>query len=183
MEKTITIIKTITVKMNDPKELKGKYVITNSNFGKTRAWILGIPLQVVSGIYLDDEGEAVFDAVSCITGKQYVIPYDPDWMEFFDDFHDVLKECGGLMKKGVPIFPMPTPAIARQMIDKEYEPIDNSWAVDWEGNRFNVAGRKCQIKSLPFTCKNDWGEDREFVLVKRLDDGKIGRCMFMEHCL
>jgi hypothetical protein len=174
---------TITKKVNTPHELSGKYVISRFNFGKTRAWVLGIPLKVVSEIYVDREGCVLFDAVSCITGHKYQIPYDPDLMEFFNTYTDVLEKCGGLIEKGYSIYADPTPEIAKQVVMKDYNPIDNSWAKDQEGNQFYVAGKKCQIKDLPFTDKNDWDNDTEFILVKRNDDGKIGRCMFMEHCL
>lgn len=179
----ITIIKKITI---DPFDLTGKYVITNSNFTTTnaRSFVLGVPLKVTTPVFKRC-GQLCFWAVSMITGIQYLIPLKPEWMEFYDTYEEVVANSQRFIKKGYEIYDDEQLHLD-QIVLKDYNPIDNSWAADFKGERFPVRDCKCLILSTPF--KGDtWDEEVDlskyrFILVRK-EDGSVGRCLFMEHCL
>lgn len=179
----ITIIKKITI---DPFDLTGKYVITRSNFttGGINSFILGVPLKVTTPVF-KKYGQCCFWAVSMITGIQYLIPFKPEWMEFYDTYEEVVANSLGFIRKGYEIYDDEQLHL-EQIVLKDYYPFDNSWAADFKGKQFQVAGSKCLILSTPFR-GDTWDEEEDlgkyrFILVRK-EDGSVGRCLFMEHCL
>ena len=170
----------------NPFDLAGKYVITRSNFtaGGLMSYILGVPLKVTTPAFLM-HGEYFFRAVSMITGIQYLIPYSPKYMNFYDTYAEVVANSLGFIRRGYKIYDDGQLHL-EQIFLKDYYPIDNTWAEDMDGYRFPVKDCKCLIISTPF--KGDtWnkGEDLSkywFVMVRK-ENGSVGRCLFMEHLL
>ena len=169
--------------------LKGKYLITNSNFTSTNAYIDGVPLKILSNPYLKkdnwlgkDEYKLYIKVVSLITGIHYEIPYSLDWMTVYNDFESLLVKSTKWLIRGYSI--NPDAGDPTQIINKPYYPMDNSYSsrVDGNNSSFWVAGKECTILSLPFEVKSNWDDDKmkKCSLVKVNDDNSIGRAMFME---
>lgn len=173
---------TITIEEFHKKEtLKGKFIISRSNFGNS--YILGIPCKVISDPYpgyndVLKKKEKKMTVQSCLTGLTYEIPYAPQWMDVYDDFHGVLGQCTNLLERGYYFLDNPSEESASQIVGKDYFPMDNSYSKDFKGNWFPVAGKTVTILSVPFEEETEFGK-RQFVLVAK-GNGEIGRCMFME---
>ena len=170
----------ISIKIEEIKKetLKGKYIISHSNFGD--AYILGIPCKVISDPYpgynkITEEKEKYMTVQSCITGLVYEIPFATEWLDVYEDLRDYLPKNEDLLNMG---YYFCDSGSKKQIIGKDYFPMDNSYATDFEGYRFPVAGETVKIISLPFEEKTEFGK-KQFVLVAR-GDGRIGKCMFME---
>lgn len=170
----------ISIKIEEIKKetLKGKYIISSSNFGD--AYILGIPCKVISDPYpgyndVIKKKEKYMTVQSCITGLVYKIPFALDWLDVYEDFQDILVKNEDLLNRG---YYFCDSGNEKQIIGNDYFPMDNSWSTDFEGNRFPVAGETVTIISLPFEEETEFGRKR-FVLVAK-EDGKVGKCMFME---
>lgn len=177
----------ITVIVEEVPEKKsesiiGKYLISHFNFGD--AYILGIPCKITSepyavkNIYSDKN----IKVMSCITGIEYEIPYDPEWLEVYDTFDEVLTTTAAkkLLSRGHHLFC--DPRLCREMyrlVGKKYYPMDNSYSEDTNGNRLWVADTVVEIVGPPYIGKNPHGKDEWFVTVKTRK-GEIGKCLFME---
>ena len=177
----------ITVTIEEVPEKKselivGKYLISHSNFGG--AYILGIPCKIMSEPYAvkDEYHDKNIKVMSCITGIEYEIPYDPEWFEVYDDFDEVLTTPAAkkFLSRGYHIFR--NPLLCREMyrlVGHKYYPMDNSYSEDTNGDRLWVADTVVEIVGVPFIGKNPYGNDKWFVTVKT-ESGKIGKCLFME---
>lgn len=183
---TITIEETSENKVKKDNAIKGKYIISRSNFGD--AYILGVPCKVVSEPFMGTYENAIgkrermcIKVVSCITGLPYTIPYEMDFLYVYDDYISVLKASESFLHRGYAIYPDPETSrgIMAQLINKEYYPMDNSYSENTNGGRLWVAGRIVDIVGVPFIGKNPHGDDEWFITVKA-KDGEIGKCLFME---
>lgn len=183
---TITIEETSENKVKKNDTIKGKYIITHSNFGG--AYILGIPCKVVSKPFMGTYKSNVFDerecmcinVVSCITGIQYMIPYDKAWFDVYDTFTSVLVASEIFLHYGYAIYPDPEVQIMTQIKGKKYYPMDNSYAklLSGRGNS-RVAGEEVEILSTPYMDITPYEKKIPFVNVRK-KDGSIVKCMFME---
>ncbi len=184
---TITIEETSENKAKKNNTIKGKYIISRSNFGES--YILGVPCKVVSEPFMGTYESYAFGkrecmcikVVSCITGIQYTIPYDKSYFEVHDTFSSVLLASESFLLRGYAIYPHPdaTRGIMAQLINKQYYPMDNSYSENTNGGRLWVAGRVVDIVGVPFIGKNPHGDDEWFITVKT-KDGEIGKCPFTE---
>lgn len=168
----------ITIERVEDESPKGKYIISFSNFGD--AYILGIPCKVISDPYpgyndITKKKEKYMTVQSCLTGLVYEIPFALDWMDVYEDLRDYLPKNEDLLNRG---YFFCDSGSEKQIIGKDYFPMDNSYSKDFNGNWFPVAGKTVKIISLPFEEETEFGK-KQFVLVAR-DDGRIGKCMFME---
>jgi hypothetical protein len=178
----------ITVTIEEVPEKKselivGKYIISHSNFGD--AYILGIPCKIMSEPYAvknDKYHDKHIKVMSCITGIEYEIPYDPEWFRVYDTFDEVLTtvEAEKLLTRGYPIFRNPLRSTVEAVRGKNYYPMDNSYTENFtDGDRFWVANKVVTIISKPYMARTPYGDKMWFVIVKT-EDGKVGRCLFME---
>lgn len=170
--------------------LEGKYLITNSNFTSTNAYIYGVPLKVLSNPYPKkdnrfgrDEYKLYIKVVSLITGIHYEIPYNLDWMTVYDDFESLLLKSTKWIVNGYSIDPDAGSPI--QLINKPYYPMDNSYASRVDGGKTKylwVADKECTLLSVPFDVESNWDGDvmKKCILVKVNEDNSVGRAMFME---
>ena len=170
------------------KSIIGKYLIANSNFGD--AYISGIPCKITSdpyigkNPYLSKDKVEYIQVMSCITGHEYEIPYVPGWFKMYDTFEEVLTtpEAEKLLYRGYHLFndSGSSSESKKQLIGKEYYPMDNSYSENFtDGGRFWVAGETVTILCKPYMDKTPYGDKKQFITVKR-EDGKIGKCLFME---
>lgn len=185
---TITIEETSENKAKKENTIKGKYIITRSNFGG--AYILGVPCKVVSEPFMGTYESSVFGkrdsmcikVVSCLSGVPYTIPYDTDWFDVYDSYISVLMASENFLHRGYAIYPHPetTRGIMAQVVNKKYYPMDNSYSklLSTHGDR-SVAGEEVKIISEPYIDTNPYGEKITFVNVRK-DNGSIVKCMFME---
>jgi len=187
---TITIEETSENKVKKNDTIKGKYIISRSNFG--HSYILGVPCKVVSEPFMGTYENAIgkrermyIKVVSCITGLPYTIPYETDWFDVYDDYISVLKVSESFLHRGYAIYPDPEAtrgimALMAQLNNKEYYPMDNSYSklLSTRGDRY-VAGKEVKIISEPYLDTTPYGEKIPFVNVRK-DDGSIVKCMFME---
>ena len=176
---TITIEEVAENKVKKDNTIKGKYIISHSNYGG--AYIFGAPCKVVSEPFMGVEGKCI-NVVSCITGIQYTIPYDMNWFDVYDTFTKVLVASESFLHRGYAIYPHPeaTRGIMVQLVNKKYYPMDNSYSkvLSKHGDRF-VAGEEVQIISEPYIDTTPYNKEIPFVNVRK-DDGSIVKCMFME---
>lgn len=185
---TITIEETSENKVKKNNIIKGKYIITRSNY--SGAYILGVPCKVVSEPFMGTYESCVFGkrkrmcikVVSCITGTPYTIPYDMDWFNVYDDYFSVLKASKSFINRGYIIYHEPevTSGIKEQVINKKYYPMDNSYSklLSTSGNSW-VAGEEVKIASEPYMDVTPYNKKIPFVNVRK-DDGSLVKCMFME---
>lgn len=185
---TITIEETSENKVKKDNTIKGKYIISRSNFGE--AYILGVPCKVVSEpfigtykSYASRKKECMcIKVVSCITGIPYTIPYDTGWFNVYDTFSSVLLASESFLLRGYVIYPHPdaTHGIIAQVVNKKYYPIDNSYSklLSTHGNSW-VADEEVEILSTPYIDTTPYGEKIPFVNVRKKDKS-IVKCMFME---
>jgi len=184
---TITIEETPKNEVKKNNIIKGKYIISRSNFG--HSYILGVPCKVVSEPFMGTYENAIgkrkrmcIKVVSCITGLPYIIPYETDWFDVYDSFFSVLKVSESFLYRGYTIYLDPEEArgIMAQVVGKKYYPMDNSYSklLSTCGNRW-VAGREVNIISEPYLDTTSDGDKIPFVNVQK-DDGSIVKCMFME---
>lgn len=180
MLKIIVTIEEVPEKKSE--SIVGKYLISHSNFGD--AYILGIPCKIMSepyavkNIYPDKN----IKVISCITGIEYEIPYDPSWFKVYDTFDEILTttEAEKFLFCGYHISYDPLFRCEMyRLVGKKYYPMDNSYSEDTKGDRLWVANTVVKIVSVPFIDKNPHGDNKWFVTVKT-KDGKIGKCLFME---
>lgn len=185
---TITIEETSENKVKKGNIIKGKYIITRSNFGE--ADILDIPCKVVSEPFMGTYKSCAFEkrkrmcikVVSCITGISYTIPYDTDWFDVYNSYISVIVASERFLHHDYIIYQNPekTPVIMRQVIGKKYYPMDNSYSelLSTHGDRY-VARKEVKIISEPYLDTTSDGNKILFVNVQK-DDGSIVKCMFME---
>lgn len=185
---TITIEEVAENKVKKDDAIKGKYIISHSNF--SGADILGVPCKVVSepfmGAYkayaLKERDCVCIKVVSCITGIQYTIPYKTEWFDVYDTFADVFEASESFLHRGYVIYPEPEVrhGIMAQVVNKQYYPMDNSYSklLSTRGDRW-VAGKEVKIVSEPYMDITPYGKKIPFVNVRK-DDGSIVKCMFME---
>ena len=176
---TITIEETSENKVKENNTIKGKYIISHTNFGG--AYILGVPCKVVSEPLMGVK-EKCIKVVSCLSGIQYTIPYETDWFDVYDDYISVLKASESFLHRGYVIYPDPEASrgIMAQLFNKEYYPMDNSYSelLSKRGDRW-VAGEEVKIISEPYFDTTPYGKKIPFVNVRK-DDGSLVKCMFME---
>ena len=123
--------------------------------------------------------------MSCVTGIEYEIPYAPEWFRVYDTFDEVLTtvEAEKLLTRGYPIFRNPLRATVGVVSGKKYYPIDNSYTENFtDGTHLWVANKVVTIISKPYMARTPYGDNMWFVIVKT-EDGKVGRCLFMEYKL
>lgn len=185
---TITIEEVAENKVKKDNTIKGKYIISHSNFSE--AYILGVPCKVVSepfmGAYESDafkEKERMcIKVVSCITGIQYTIPYETEWFDVYDAFTDVFEASESFLHLGYAIYcdPETKRGIMSQLINKTYYPMDNSYSklLSRRGDRW-VAGKDVKIISEPYIDTTPYGKRIPFVNVLKVDGSHV-KCMFME---
>ena len=170
-----------------PESIVGKYLIANSNFGD--AYIMGIPCKIMSEPYAvkNEYYDKYIKVRSCITGIEYEIPYDLDWLRVYDTFCAVLATADVekfLYHGGYHIFRNPQSCSDMSvLIGKKYHPIDNSYSENFkDGSRLWVADKVVTIVTEPYMATTPNGKKMWFVIV-RTKDGEVGRCLFMEHKL
>ena len=185
---TITIEEVLENKVKENNIIKGKYIISRSNFGDS--YILGVPCKVVSEPFMGTYKSYAFGekecmcikVVSCITGLPYTIPYDTDWFKVYDSYASVLEASESFLHHGYAIYQNPeaTRDIMVQVVGKKYYPIDNSYTklLSKCGDRW-VAGKEVKIVSEPYIDTIPYGDKIPFVNVQK-NDGSIVKCMFME---
>ena len=188
---TITIEEVAENKVKKNNIIKGKYIIASSNFDG--AYIFGVPCKIVSEPFMGTykfssikEKECVcIKVVSCITGIQYTIPYDMNWLNIYDDYFSVLKASESFVNRGYIIYPDPeaTGDVKEQVVNKKYYPTDDSYSelLSASGNRW-VAEKEVEIISEPYTDVTPCGEKILFVTVQK-NDGSIVKCIFVENNL
>ena len=161
----------------------GTYLISHSNFGD--AYILGVPCKIMSEPYVvnGEDYNKKIKVMSCITGIEYVIPYDLSWFKVYDTFDEVLTtaEAEKFLYRGYHVFRNPLLKLhdMYHLVGKKYYPMDNSYSEDTNGERLCVANTVVEIVGVPFIAKTPFGNDKQFVTVKT-KNGKIGKCLFME---
>lgn len=185
---TITIEEVAENKVKKDNAIKGKYIISHSNF--SGAYIIGVPCKVVSEpfmrtykTYAVKERDCMcIGVVSCITGIQYTIPYETEWLDVYDTFADVFEASESFLHRGYAIYPDPEikHGIMAQVVNKQYYPMDNSYSklLSARGNSW-VAGEEVKIVSEPYMGITPFNKKIPFVNVRK-DDGSIVKCMFME---
>lgn len=185
---TITIKEVSENKVKENNTIKGKYIITDSNFDG--AYILGVPCKVVSepfmGSYkfnsVKERKRICIKVVSCITGISYTIPYNTGWFNVYNDYISVLTKSESFLHCGYVIHAHPELmyGIMGQVINKKYYPTDNSYSelLSTIGDHF-VAGKEVKIISEPYNDTTLYDKKFPFVNVLK-NDGSIVKCMFME---
>lgn len=183
---TITIEEVADNKAKKNNIIKGKYIITRSNY--IEAYIRGVPCKVVSEPFMGAYEYNTFaerecmciKVVSCITGVQYTIPYDTDWLNVYDTFTDVLEASESFMHRGYTIYPHPETQGGMQIKGKKYYPICNTYAkLLSTGEDGFVAGEEVKILTTPYIDTTPYGERIPFVTVRK-NNGSLVKCMFTE---
>lgn len=177
---------TITLDIEVPNVMN-KYVITRSNYTSTNAYVLGVPLKIISqpyvGKYTPFPGKTekilYIKVASLITGYIYEIPLNTDWMTIYDTYEEMVVNCAGWISRGYKIYQ--DAGRLEQIVNKEYYPMDNSYSSDFDGKWFPVAGKICRILSVPFKVSTDFGKKKRCILVQKKEAGvPVGRAYFME---
>lgn len=178
---TINITISVDLQIKVPR-ICNKYIISRTNFSKSEAYVLGVPLRVISNPYFDEkDNELTINVVSLITGQLYRIPFATDWFDIYEDFSDLLYDCQKWVKKGYTVYQ--NAGRIEQIINKDYYPIDNSWSADFDGNRMWIANSTWRILSVPFKVETEFGDRKCILLQCRGDKKMVGRGCFMENCL
>lgn len=173
---TINITISVDLQIKVPRVFN-KYIISRTNFTKSEAYVIGVPLKVISNPYIEDN-ELIIDVVSLITGQMYRIPFDQAWFDIYEDFSDLLYASQKWVKKGYTVYQ--NAGRIEQIINKDYYPMDNSYSRDFEGEWFPVAGNLCRILSVPFKVSTDFGKMKCILVQKKEEGSAIGRAYFME---
>lgn len=177
----------LTVQFNlKVPNVMNKYVITDSNSTFNDAYILGVPLEIISNPYVREgyfkEGNPdmtlYIKVVSLITGLPYEIPFNTDYLNIYDTFEE-LKEAvdPSWYRNGYTIYEHG--GKLEQIVNKKYFPMCNDLSNDLCGNRTWVADHLCRILSVPFKVNTAFGTKR-CILVEDKATKTTCTCYFME---
>ncbi len=184
LEITITIKEVSENKETSKDSIKGKYIISNSNYNN--AYIYGVPCKVMSEPFMGiinhyAKERPCIKVISCITGIEYVIPYN-NYFKIYDSFSSVLIASERFLHHKYSVYSLPEMQddLKSKLVGKKYYPNDNSYSklLSDYGNRF-VAGEEVEIIEEPYIDKTPYGELILFVNVQK-NDGTIVKCMFAE---
>lgn len=185
LEITITIKEVSENKKTSENSIKGKYIISYSNY--SRAYIYGIPCKVMSEPFMETVDlytikRPCIKVMSCITGIEYVIPFNTKYLKIYDSFRSILTVSEKFLyrKYGIYSFPETHKYLKATLIGKKYYPNDNFYSklLSKYGNRL-VAGEEVTILCEPYIDTTPYDEQIYFVNVQK-NDGSIVKCMFTE---
>ena len=176
----------LTVQFNlKVPNVMNKYVITDSNSTSNDAYILGVPLKIISNPYVREgyfkEGypdmTLHIKVVSLITGILYVIPFNSD-LTIYDTFEELKEDLDPRWYwNGYTIYE--DAGKIEQIVNKTYQPMCNSLSNDLCGNSTRVADHVCRILSVPFRVNTGFGT-KKCILVEDKGTKTICTSQFME---